>query len=528
MKVVTAEEMQDIDRQTIQEFGISGRVLMERAGTAVAEKVKELYRKRKVIVLCGGGNNGGDGLVAARILHKWKWNVTSYVCSPKDKLSPDCLLQYQSAVKKGVSVEFRTVMKSSELSRSLVVDALLGTGINKTVRYPLAQVISVINSSRADVLAVDIPSGISSDNGQVMGEAVRAGHTITFGLPKIGHKLFPGAHYTGKLDIQDIGFPEELTNSETLQTQTIEQSDAALLLPERFDDSHKGDYGHILLVAGSKGKTGAAMMAAEACLRSGAGMITIGVPETLIDVFQARVTEEMVLPLADNGDGSLSKKAAPQILRFLSKNADILAIGPGIGLTDHTVKIISDLVQKSTAPMVIDADGLNSLSRGITALKKAKAPVILTPHPGEMARLIMQLPEFSRKTSESTKTGAAQRGARKEIESDRIGMVRSFSKIMGVCVVLKGAPTVVAESDGSVYINTTGNPGMATAGSGDVLTGMIAAILGQGLSPCSAAILGPYLHGLAGDFAAAEFGMHSLIASDITAMLPKAFSSLHV
>jgi NAD(P)H-hydrate epimerase len=523
MKVVTAKEMQVIDRKTIKEYGLSGLVLMERAGTAVAKKVKELYQKRKVVVLSGGGNNGGDGLVAARILRKWKWDVSVILFSKQSRLSPDCLIQYTSAVRKGVTVEFRTAVKSNVLDGALVIDALLGTGINKKVRSPLSKVISTLNRSDADVLAVDIPSGISSDNGQVMGEAVRADHTVTFGLPKIGHKLFPGAHYTGRLFIQDIGFPDELMTSEGLQTQTIEQSDAVMLLPERFDNSHKGDYGHVLLVAGSRGKTGAAMMAADACLRSGSGMITIGVPETLIDVFHARVTEEMVLPLKDRGDGSLSRDASLQILDFLNEKADVLAIGPGIGISEDTVRILSAIIRQSTAPMVIDADGLNSLSERVSVLSKAKAPVILTPHPGEMARLLLGQSESG---SPKGKNEKAMRKIRKYIEADKIQIVRSFSKKTGATLVLKGAPTLIAEPEGTVFINTTGNPGMATAGAGDVLTGMIAAFLGQGLNPVSAAVLGPYLHGLAGDSAALKMGMHSMIATDITAMLPEAFSAL--
>ncbi len=512
MKVVSAEEMRNIDKKTIEGIGIPGSVLMERAGLAVSNKIKELFDRKKVIVLSGGGNNGGDGIVVARNLFNWGWNVKVLLMLKEDKLSPDCLAQYRIAKQIGVPVEFRTSINEKDLHGAITVDALLGTGINKQVTSPMSNVIEFLNKSDVSVVSVDIPSGISSDNAQVMGEAVRADYTVTFGLPKIGHILYPGAEYTGKLVIEDIGFPEELLNSEILKVQTIEKTDAALLIPERSRYSHKGDYGHVLIVAGSRGKTGAAMMAARACLRSGAGMVTLGVPETLLNVFHERVTEEMTLPLNDNGNGILSDKAYSEIIGFLNEKADVLAIGPGLTSNRSITNLLKNLLETVTVPMVLDADAINSIAGEKDVFRNLKAPVILTPHIGEMARILGQKSKF--------------KVIKSEIEGNRVNTSVSFTKETGTYLVLKGAPTVISEPEGRVFINTTGNPGMATAGSGDVLTGMIAAFLGQGLSPVDASVLGVYMHGLSGDIASSEIGMHSLIASDIIEKLPDAFAFL--
>jgi hydroxyethylthiazole kinase-like uncharacterized protein yjeF len=513
MKVVTADAMRGIDRMTIDEYGVSSSALMERAGLAVAEKIRGLFERRKVIVIAGGGNNGGDGIVAARNLFNWGWNVKVLLLAPENKLSPDCRAQYKTAKKMKVPIEFRTGISGADIHSAMVVDAIFGTGINNPVRPPVSDVISFLNRSEGPVLSVDLPSGISSDQGRVMGEAVRADYTVTFGLPKIGHLLHPGAEYTGKLFVEDIGFPEGLLTAESLYIQTIEKTDAALLVPARPANSHKGDYGRVLIVAGSRGRTGAALMAAKACLRAGAGLVTMGVPETLTGVFQSRATEEMILPLPDKGDGSLSFEAAKEILSFICGGADVLAIGPGIGISVDTTRIMRELILNSTAPMVIDADGINSIKGDAGILRKAKSPLILTPHAKEMARLMKR----------DGQDGSADTAA---IEADRVALSLSYSKKTGIYLVLKGAPTVIAEPGGKVFINTTGNPGMATAGTGDVLTGIVAAFLGQELNPLDASVLGTYLHGLAGDIAASEMGMHSTIATDIIERLPGAFAAL--
>ncbi|MBI5203676.1 MAG: NAD(P)H-hydrate dehydratase [Nitrospirae bacterium] len=521
MKVVTSEEMRKIDRKTIRNYGLSSSILMERAGLKVAEKIKELFEKRKIIVLSGGGNNGGDGIVAARNLHEWGWNVKVILLSNEKKLSPDCLEQYKIAKKSGVLIVFNTGISGKDLHSAVVVDAIFGTGLSKAVTGKIADIISFINNSTVPVISVDIPSGIASDTGQIMGEAVMADYTVTFGLPKRGHLLYPGAECTGKLFVEDIGFPDELLKSEKIGVELLENRDVSLLIPGRRRYSHKGDYGHVLVIAGSRGKTGAAFMCAKACLRAGAGLVTIGVPETLMDVFQSSVTEEMTLPLPDRGDGTLSSKASDKILAFIADKADVLAIGPGISLTDDTQKLITVLVLNSSAPMVMDADAINALEGHKHVLRRAKAPVILTPHIGEMARLLQGV-----KGQRVRGVEGSREKLRYQIEEDRINTAMKFAKETGTYLVLKGAPTVLAEPEGNAFINPTGNPGMASAGTGDVLTGMIAAFLGQGLNPLEASILGVYMHGLSGDITAGKKGEHSLIASDMINMISEAFISL--
>ena len=514
MKVVTAAEMREIDRKTIEETGIPGFVLMERAGLAVVAMIKERFGRRRVIVLSGRGNNGGDGMVVARTLHNEGWNVKVFLSGRYETLRGDALQQYSIARKCGVSIDplEKFLMQHSSIlnKHALIVDALLGTGLDKNLGGKLSEVIRITNKSEAPVISIDIPTGISSDTGQIMGDAVRADYTVTFGLPKRGHFLYPGAEYTGQLSVENIGFPEHALRTDKIAADLIEKKEAAALVPERPAFSHKGSYGHVLVVAGSKGKTGAALMAAKACLRTGAGLVTLGVPASLADVFQSRVTEEMTLLLPDKGDGTLSRKASKQVLDFVHEKADVLAIGPGIGVSDETEQLVASLIQNAGVPMVIDADGINSLKGGKPAFPRARSPVILTPHPGEMARLLSGRKGISVKT----------------VEEDRVGTAQAFARKTGTYLVLKGVPTLIAAPDGKVFVNSTGNPGMASGGTGDVLTGMIGALLGQKISPLHACVLGVYLHGLAGDIAALEKGPHSLIATDIIEHIPSAFLSL--
>ncbi|MEW6068603.1 MAG: NAD(P)H-hydrate dehydratase [Nitrospirota bacterium] len=534
MKVATAEEMRNIDRTTIEGYGIQGVVLMERAGLAVASKIKELFSRRKVIVISGGGNNGGDGFVVARNLYNEGWEVKVFLTSKLEDLKGDALLQYKTAVKFGVVVQPVEELLNNHASiithHCIVVDAILGTGLSKNVSGMLSEVINILNRSNKPVVSVDIPSGISSDNGQILGDAAKADYTVTFGIPKRGHLLYPGAEYSGKLFIEDIGFPNELLTSAKLNIELLERDYVSNLMPERQAYSHKGDYGHVLIVAGSKGKTGAALMTAKACLKVGAGLVTLGIPESLANIFQSRVTEEMILILPDKGDGTLSGKASDLILEFLHEKADILAIGPGIGISAETNKLMKALIENSTSPMVIDADGINSIRGETEIFLKAKTHVILTPHTGEMAGLLqhsaplpLHLPEVG-KVRKGLKAPNAE--LRTKIEQDRINIAMSFARETKTHLVLKGVPTIIAAPDGRVFINPTGNPGMATAGTGDVLTGIISGFLSQNMSPLDASILGIYMHGLAGDIAASEKGQYSLIATDIIDKIPFAFCSL--
>jgi hydroxyethylthiazole kinase-like uncharacterized protein yjeF len=531
MRIVTAEEMREIDRQTIAGYGISGVVLMERAGLAVGTKIKEIYGRKKIIVISGPGNNGGDGLVVARNLHNEGWEVKVFLASNPQDLKGDALSRYETATRFGLSVqpveELFTQNPSVFARHALIVDAMFGTGLSKPVAGRVSKVIRLINASGLPVISVDIPSGVSSDSGQIMGDAVKADNTITFGLPKRGHFLYPGAGLTGRLFVEDIGFPQELLDPGKSGTGLIDKEDVAAMVPVRRNYSNKGDFGSILIVAGSRGKTGAALMAAKACLRAGAGLVTLGIPESLADIFQSRVTEEMVLPLPDRGDGTLSVKAARSILDFINKPSHILAVGPGIGVSRDTTKLLKDLVKNSASPIVIDADGINSLRGERTVFRNAAAPVILTPHPGEMARLLgNSVPRHHDQLKNQSMRKAATAASISDIEKNRINTAVSFAKATGTFLVLKGVPTVIATPDGEAFLNPTGNPGMAKAGTGDVLTGMISGFLGQTRDPLQSCILGVYMHGLSGDIAASEKGPHSVIATDIIDKIPAAFYSL--
>jgi NAD(P)H-hydrate epimerase len=512
MKIVNAQQMREIDRVTIEEYGIPSLVLMERAGLAVVRRVKELFDgSKKIIILSGGGNNGGDGLVVARNLHNEGWVVKVYLTSPIDRLSKDCRKQFEIAKKMGVKFFLERFPSSRDLSENLVIDALLGTGLGKPVRDDLASLVKKVNRNASKVLSVDIPTGISSDTGEIMGSAINADFTVTFGLPKLGHLLYPGAEYTGRLFIEDIGFPKPLLETRDSGNEMLEMREMKLLLPERKRDAHKGDFGHVLVVGGSTGKSGAVLLAAKAALRSGSGLVTIGVPERVIDSFMASVSEEMTLPLPSTERGSLSKNASVNVIDFLHSMADVLAIGPGMGRDDETVWSVMDIIKKSPVPVVIDADALNALStleyrEIVRFLERARSPVVLTPHPGEMARLL--------KTTSD------------DINRRRLEAAVTLSGDTGCYVVLKGAPTVISAPDGKSFINTTGNPGMATAGTGDVLAGMIASMIGQGFSVLDGTIFAVFLHGLAGDIAAARVTENSLKAGDLIDGIPCAYHTL--
>jgi hydroxyethylthiazole kinase-like uncharacterized protein yjeF len=500
MKVTTAQEMQDIDHKTIEEYGLAGIVLMERAGCATAARIKELYPPNSVSVVAGGGNNGGDGFVIARQLHNSGQSVKVFLFADPERLKGDALINYQAAQKFGVTIERKQKITPDEFEGSVVVDALLGTGLEKNVRPPLTEAIEAVNNSSSPVVSVDIPSGVSSDTGQVMGVAVKASSTVTFGLPKRGHFIYPGAQYRGKLFIEDIGFPASLKESDRITVELVEEKDISSLVRPRARDAHKGDFGHILLVAGSKGKTGAALMAARAALRTGVGLVTIGIPASLSDIFQSRVYEEMILPLPDN-EGFFSTKALDPALEFIAAQANVLAVGPGVSTEPEVSEFVRLLVKEAAVPIVVDADGINAFAQEQSLRPYTSSPLIMTPHPGEMSRI----------------AGLTA----KEINSSRITVAQDYAQKNNLVLVLKGAPTVTAEPGGQVFINSTGNPGMASAGTGDVLTGIISALLAQGLSSSDAAKGGAYLHGLAGDCAAREKTEAALIAGDIIEKIPE-------
>jgi NAD(P)H-hydrate epimerase len=526
MRIYSAKEMAEADRITIEEYGIPGSVLMENAGSQTVDAMEERYGdalyddESAVLVLCGKGNNGGDGFVIARhlfnrgtarldvvLLGEWK-SLTADA-----RLNHDIFCRMDGAVHEASDWEsFEQLLEDGQIlspdEYTVVVDAILGTGLNSPVRGYYARVINAINEGTAPVVAVDIPSGLSADSPNPPGEAILAELTVTFGAPKYPHLLPPGDKFCGDLAVADISIPEAALERAGGGPFVVTDELAGFLLPEpRERTGHKGDYGHVLLVGGSVGKTGAAVMGAEAAYRSGAGLVTVATPADCLPVVAGASRELMTEPLAQTPAGTLSPEALPRAVA-LAAERDVLALGPGISADPSTGEFVRHLFaapELSGTPMVIDADGLNAFAGEPGALDAngREAPVIITPHPGEMARLLG--------------IGIDQ------LLEDRIGPVSAFARTRNLIVVLKGYRSLTVAPEGDVWVNLSGNPGMASGGSGDVLTGVIAALLGQRLDPVDAAILGVHIHGLAGDMAAEDVGELSLMAGDLLEYLPDAF-----
>ncbi len=507
--------MRSLDRKAIREAGIPGRILMENAGTAVAEEVgdilKSLPSSARVVLIAGKGNNGGDALVAARLLHLTGVKTKTYLLAAASDLRGEAAFNWARLEENRVPREIVTGtgrfshLSSSIASADLLVDGILGTGLKGSVRGLPARVIKLINSSPAPAVAVDIPSGLNGETGEASRPTVRAAVTVTMGLPKTGLVRREGMDYCGRVVVADIGFPPKLMEEVPGGLEMISREELVPLFPPRRPLSHKGSYGRVLVLAGSPGFTGAAALSSRAALRAGAGLVTLGVPESLNPVLEEKCTEVMTLPLPETPRRTLSIKALAPILAFCRK-ATVVALGPGLSQNEETGELVKALVQRCPRPLVIDADGLNLIAGDPAILKQARSPLTLTPHPGEMARL----------------TGMTT----KEILADREKAARRFVRRYGVTLVLKGAGTLVASPRGNLRINLTGNPGMATGGTGDVLTGLIGGFQAQGLSPFAAACLGVYVHGSAGDLAAKKVGQISLIASDLLEEVPAVLKEL--
>ncbi len=470
MQIATALQMQELDRKTINDLGIPGIVLMENAGRGTCEQIKRHFPdvKKKIVVLCGSGNNGGDGFVIARYFYNKGFKTSVYLFSAADKVRGDAKINLQAFQQMGGQVLETTddeqwKRAGNDIKHAgLIVDAMLGTGLSSEVRGLYKLVIEDINAlPLIPVVAVDIPSGIDATTGKILGTAVKADLTCTFGLPKRGLVLFPGLFHTGNLEVIDIGIPGQLIESQGLQEYLLDESHFKGVIPLRNPESHKGTFGHLFIIAGSPGKTGAAAMAARAAMRTGAGLVTLGTPETLNSVLEAKLTEVMTEPLPDNGKGFLGISAWDRICKLLDGKAAVAA-GPGMSDRTGTAGLVYRLLEESPVPVIVDADGLNAIAKNPDILKKTKSPAILTPHPGEMSRLMGTTTE--------------------NIQANRVESARKFSKEYGVTVVLKGARTVIAEPAGNIFINPTGNPGMASGGMGDVLTGMVSGLVAQGLS----------------------------------------------
>ncbi len=505
MKVLTSSQMREVDRRTMA-LGIPGLILMENAGCRVAEFLAERFAPlsdQHVLILCGKGNNGGDGLAAARQLftHLQPRALDVVLAADPAELRGDAAENYRMLEAAGCQVEREITAEMR--GATIVVDALLGTGLKGPATGDMLRLIREINAGfpRAKIVALDIPSGLGSESGAVGGETVLADYTVTFTAPKVGQVLPPGCDRVGELHVCPIGSrPSLYEEDDSIFLSLIEPGMFRRLLQPRPRGANKGDFGHVLVIGGSRGKTGAAAMAGMAALRSGAGLVTVASPGSALPVIAAHAPELMTEPLPETGSGAMSLEAFDHAsLSDLTGTRDVVALGPGLGTHPETVAAVRRIVEDVPQFLVVDADGLNALAG--TPLKGQN--LILTPHPGEMARL----------------TG--KRTA--EVQSDRLGCARGFAAEHGVTVVLKGRRTLVAFADGRVWINPTGSPAMAKGGSGDILTGMIAGLLAQAPQEAEAAIAAAvYLHGRAGEIGAKALGERALIATDLLEFLPEA------
>jgi len=511
--VATALEMQNIDKRARDEFGIPTLLLMENAALGITRIVEDKLgsvKEKKITVISGKGNNGGDGLAAARLLYNRGARVCIYLLSEPDAIAGDAATNLNIALKMGIELhstgnyDLRT-MKSVINHSHVIIDAILGTGLSSPIKGEYSEIIEMLNHSQRPVIAVDISTGINSDTGEVMGIAVKAADTITFAIPKRGHLLYPGSDYTGKLYIVDISIPNAAIEKESVYVHLLTEEDMTCLIPLRQKDSHKGSFGHVLVIAGSIGKGGAAVMTSISCLRAGAGLVTLATPQSVQPIVAEKLTEIMTSPLPETYDKTISLSAMDEIMNLI-RDKDVIAIGPGLTVHKDTAAVVRKVLKEVDVPVVIDADGINALIDHLDILKERRAATVLTPHPGEMGRLI----------GKSTA----------DVQKDRIETARDFAMSHNVFLVLKGANTVVAEPSGKVYISPTGNPGMATAGTGDALTGILAGLTAQ-MNDISAGVkLSVYLHGLAGDIAAKEVGMISMIAGDLIDRIPAAIRHL--
>jgi len=508
MLLVTTNEMRELDRKAIEEVGIPGLLLMENAGLQVvhhAERRFGSWRGKRVLVLCGGGNNGGDGMVVARQVAQRGAEVRIVLAADPVKVAGDALTNLQIVQRLGLPLHvLHSAEELSELWQQgwdLVVDALLGVGVKGEVRGLVGETIRFFEGRDVPVVSVDIPSGIDADTGAVCGCAMRAQLTVTFGAMKVGLAVYPGAEYAGEVVVGEIGIPRFLLEQANIPRRLITREQVRRWLPVRPAEAHKGRFGHVLVVGGSVGLAGAPMMAAEAVLRVGAGLCSVAVPQSIYATAAATLREAMVHPLPDAPEGCLSADSVEPMLPLLER-ANALAIGPGWGTHPPARQALRKLLSRARVACVIDADALNCMALEPDILPESPPPLVFTPHPGEMARLL------------GTDTASVQ--------ANRLTIAQQAAERFRAIVVLKGARTVIATPNGRIWVNPTGNVGMATGGSGDALTGTIAGLLAQGLDAECSATVGVYLHGLAGDLAAQAVGEAGMIAGDIIRYLPQA------
>lgn len=502
MKVASVHEMRFMDRQAMEKAGIAEEILMENAGLAAVNLLQKVtgIRDKKFVIFCGSGNNGGDGLVVARQIHSRGGQVIVFLLGDRKKYRGATKTNYGIIEQLPIEmIELRGAAEArlNAMHSDAVVDAIFGTGLDREVKGLAAEVIGLINSCGSKVLSLDIPSGVNGDTGEIMGCAVRADYTITFGLPKTGNMFYPGYELCGEIFITHISFPPSLYAGDRLQVET----NGYVALPPRPAEAYKGSMGDVLFIAGAAGYLGAPYFSAMSFLKAGGGYARLAAPESIVPFIAQEGREIVFLPQKETAAGSIALKNKRQLLA-LAAAADMVVIGPGLSLHEETMQLVRELCAAVKAPLLIDGDGLTAIAADSSILALRKVPTILTPHTGEMARL--------------TGKSAA------EINHNKITILRQTAKTLNATVVLKGAHSLVGLPAGGVYINLSGNPGMATAGSGDVLSGCIAAMCGLGLQPAAAARKGVFLHGYAGDLAAAAKGADGITATDILEFLPQA------
>lgn len=502
MKIVTAAEMREIDRVTSEKYGVPSLTLMENAGAAVAEHVR-VSGDARVVVICGKGNNGGDGFVVARLLHERNKTLQVVLLADPAELKGDAAVMYGKLAIPAIVIRSSDELRSkkAQLSADIYVDAILGTGFKPPVTGFYADVISMMNETKAKIISVDIPSGADADAmSPQQGTIVRADETVTFTALRPAHVF--SLLTKGSTFVAPIGSPKEAIVS-SLHLNAIHPRDFAPFVALRPAESNKGNYGHVLVIGGSFGKAGAAGMAGMAALRAGAGLSTVATPKSVLPSVAGFYPELMTEPLPETDAGTIATSAGVRIEELL-KSMTVAAIGPGISRDPHTATLVRSLVAHNTIPMVVDADGLNAFEHHTAELNGKGRTLVITPHPGEMARLV----------------GCPTA----EVQKDRLGVARKFAREHELIVVLKGHRTLVVQPDGEAWVNMTGNPGMATGGTGDILTGIVAAMIAQNpKDPLMAVCAAAYLHGLAGDVMRESVGEHSLVATDLLSGLPEAF-----
>ncbi|MBN2186577.1 MAG: NAD(P)H-hydrate dehydratase [Dehalococcoidia bacterium] len=500
MKVSTVTQMRNMDRGAMEKFGISQDLLMENAGQAVYFVILKEFgvKNRKFAVFCGAGNNGGDGLVVARKIHSNGGEAKVFLLDDETKFKGaaktnfDIVSRMPVEVSKVSSIES---IKSAVFSSDAIVDAMFGTGLAREVSGIYRDMIQLINESNKTVFSVDIPSGVNGDTGEVMGTAVKADYTVTFGLPKIGNILYPGYDYCGKLYVSHISFPPALYNAASIKVEI----NTPIELPRRDNNAHKGDLGEVLFIAGASSYLGAPYFSALSFLKAGGGYSRLATPTSISSFLASKGSEIVFVPQKETPAGSIALENKDGLLK-LSQAVDMVIMGPGLSLNEETQELVRELAMEIEKPLLIDGDGITAISTDIEIIKRRKSETILTPHMGEMSRI--------------TKKDIS------EVDENKIEVLQHTARELNAIIVLKGAHSLIGYPDETAFINLSGNPGMATAGSGDVLTGTIAAMFGLGLHLKAAVRMGVFIHGFSGDLAAKDKGEDGITAQDILDYLP--------